>query len=55
MSVINLSLFSVPRRVCGRVLTERLMLVTAGKVSEEQGEVRKEKAVWTRYFQFILW
>ncbi len=32
---------SVPGKVYGRILTERLMEVTEGKVSEEQGSFRK--------------
>lgn len=37
------SLLNVPRRIYGRLLTERLMKLTEGKVSEEQGGFRKEK------------
>ena len=36
-------MLSVLDKVYGRVLTERLMEVTEGKVSEEQGRFRKEK------------
>ncbi len=31
----------VPGKVYGRILTERLMKVTEGKVSEDQGGLRK--------------
>ncbi len=45
----GLSLPSVPRKVYGRILTERLMEVTEGKISGEQGEFRKgKKTAWTR-------
>ncbi len=37
----EISLLSVPRKVYGRILTERLMEVTEWKVSEEQGGFRK--------------
>ncbi len=37
----GISLLSVPGKVYGRFLTERLMEVTEGKVSEEQGGFRK--------------
>ncbi len=36
-----ISLLSIPGKVYGRVLTERLMEVTEGKVSEDQGGFRK--------------
>ncbi len=36
----GISLLSVPGKVCGRILTKRLMEVTEGKVSEEQGGFR---------------
>ncbi len=39
----GISLLSVPGKVYGRVLTERLMEVTEGKVSEEEGGFRKGK------------
>ena len=38
-----ISLLGVSRKVYGRVLTERLMHVTEGKVSEEQGGFRTGK------------
>ncbi len=38
----GISLLSVAGKVYGRILTERLMEVTEGKVSEEQGGFRKE-------------
>ncbi len=37
----GISLLSVPRKMYGRILTERLMEVTEGKVSEEQGGFKK--------------
>ncbi len=39
----GISLLSVPRKVYGRILTERLTEVTEGKVSEEQGGFRKRR------------
>ena len=40
---IRISLLSVPGKVYGRVLTERLMEAPEGKVSEEQERFRKGK------------
>ncbi len=37
----GISLLSIPGKVYGRILTERLMEVTEGKVSEDQGSFRK--------------
>ncbi len=37
----GISLLSVPGKVYGRILTERLMKVTEGMVSEDQGGFRK--------------
>lgn len=37
---IGISLLSVPRNVCGGVLSERLMGVITGKASEEQGGIK---------------
>ncbi len=39
------SLLGVPGKVYGRILTERLMEVTEGKVGEEQGGLGKEEDV----------
>ncbi len=39
----GISLMCVPGKVYGRILTERLMEVTEGKMSEEQGDFRKER------------
>ncbi len=39
----GISLLSVPGKVYGRVLRERLMEITEGTVSEEQGGFRKGK------------
>ncbi len=39
----GISLLSVPGKVYGRILTERLMEVTEGKVCEDQGGFRKGK------------
>ena len=36
----GISLLSASRKVYGRVLTERLIKVTEGKVSKEEGEFR---------------
>ncbi len=41
---------SVPGKVYGRILTERLMEVTEGKVSEEQGGVRKGRGCVDQIF-----
>ena len=46
----GISLLSVPGKVYGRVLTERLMEVTEGKVSEEQGGFRKGKGCVDQMF-----
>ena len=40
----EINLLSVPGKVYGRVLTERLMGVTEGKVSEGQETFSKEKS-----------
>ena len=37
----RISLLSVPGKVCVKVLTDRLIQVTEGKVCEEQGGFRK--------------
>ncbi len=42
-SECSISLLSVPGIVYGRILSERLMEVTEGKVSEEQGGFRKRR------------
>ncbi len=44
------SLLSVPGKVYGRILTERLMEVTEGKVSEEQGSFRKGRGCVDQVF-----
>ncbi len=41
---------SIPGRVCGRILTERLMEVTEGKVSEEQEGFRKGRGCVNQIF-----
>ncbi len=46
----GISLLSVPRKVYGRILTERLMKVTEGKVSEEQGSFKKGRGVVDQIF-----
>ena len=46
----GISLHSVTGKVYGRVLTERLMEVTEGKVSEEQGGFRKGKGCVDQIF-----
>ena len=51
-SVINL--LSVPGKVYGRVLMEKLMKVNGGKVSEEQGEFRKEKSCVDQIFEIKI-
>ncbi len=43
-------MLSVPGKVYGRILTERLMEVTEGKVSEEQGAVRKGRGCIDQIF-----
>ncbi len=45
-----ISLLSVPRKAYERVLTERLMNVLEGKVSEEQGGYGKEKCCVDQIF-----
>ena len=44
-------MLSVTEKVFGSILTETLMAVIEGKVSEEQGHLGKEKDVWIRYLQ----
>ena len=46
----GISMLSVPGKVYGRILTERLMKVTEGKVSEEQGGFRKGKGCVDQIF-----
>ncbi len=46
----GISLLSVPGKVYGRILTERLMDVTEGKVSEEQGGFRKGRGCVDQIF-----
>ena len=46
----GISLLSVTEKVFGRVLTEILMEVTEGKVSEEQGRCRKGKGCVDQIF-----
>ncbi len=41
---------SVPGKVYGRILTERMMEVTEGKVSEEQGGFRKGRGYVDQIF-----
>ncbi len=41
---------SVPGKVYGRILTERLMELTEGKVSEEQGGFRKGRGCVNQIF-----
>ncbi len=46
----GISLLSVPGKVYGRILTERLMEVTEGKVSKEQRGFRKGKGCVDQIF-----
>ncbi len=46
----GISLLSVPGKICGRILTERLMQVTEKKVSDEQEGFRKGKSCVDKYF-----
>ncbi len=46
----GISLLSVAGKVYGRILTERLMEVTEGKVSEEQGGFRKGRGCVDQVF-----
>ncbi len=46
----GISLLSVPGKVSGRILTERLMEVTEGKKSEEQGSFRKGRGCVDQIF-----
>ncbi len=46
----GISLLSVPVKVYGRILTERLMEVTEGKVSEKQGGFRKGRGCIDQIF-----
>ncbi len=46
----GISLLSVPGKVYGRILIERLMEVTEGKVSEEQGGFRKGRGCVDQLF-----
>ncbi len=46
----GISLLSVPGKVYGRILTERLIEVTEWKVSEEQGGFRKGKGCVDQIF-----
>ncbi len=45
------SLLSVPGKIHGKILTERLMQVIEKKVSDEQGGFRRGRAVWIKYLQ----
>ncbi len=46
----GISLLSVPGKVYGRILTERLMEIAEGKVSEEQGDFRKGRGCVDQIF-----
>ncbi len=46
----GIRLLSVPGKVYGRILTERLMEVTEGKVSKEQGGFRKGRGYVDQIF-----
>ncbi len=46
----GISLLSVPGKVYGRILTERLMEVTEGKVCEQQGGFRKGRGCVDQIF-----
>ncbi len=46
----GISLLNVPGKVSGRILTESLMEVTKGKVSEEQGGFRKGRGCVDQIF-----
>ena len=48
--IIERSLVSVPGKVYERVLKEKLMKVTEGKVSDEQGRYRKGKGCLCQVF-----
>ncbi len=45
----GISLLSIPRKVYGRVIIEKVERLTGKKISEEQGGFRKERDVWFRY------
>ncbi len=47
----GISLLSVPGKVYGRILTERLMEVTEGMVSGDQGGFRKGRGCVDQTFQ----
>ncbi len=46
----GITLLGIPGKVYGRILTERLMGVTEGKVSEEQGGFRKRRGCVDQIF-----
>ncbi len=46
----GISLLSVPGKIYGRILTERLMQVTEKKVSDEHGSFRKGKSCVDQIF-----
>ncbi len=46
----GISLLTVPGKVYGRILTERLMEVTEGKVSEDQGGFKKGRGCVDQIF-----
>ncbi len=46
----GINLLSVPGKVYGKILTKRLMEVTEGKVSEEQGGFRKGRGCVDQIF-----
>ncbi len=46
----GISLLSIPGKLYGRILTERLMEVTKGKVSEDQGGFRKGRGCVDQIF-----
>ncbi len=50
----GITLLSVPGKVYGRILTERLMEVTEGKVSEEQGGFRKGRGCVDQIFAMMM-
>ncbi len=47
----GISLLSVPGKVNGRILTERLMQVNEKKVSDEQGVLGEREVMWINSLQ----
>ncbi len=54
MSYRDISLLSIPRKVYGKVITERVQRLTEEKISEEQGGFRKGRECVDQIFSFRM-